>query len=82
MSERVLYEIMKAQTAFDSDVLTYIKMQDRLNWKLAKRIRKQRGLNLLLFGGLLIVGSELVKMKREMEQLKESSQGKGVSDEC
>ena len=82
MSERVLYEIMKAQTAFNSDVLTYINMQDRLNWKLAKRIRKQRGLNLLLFGGLLIVGSELVKMKREMEQLKESSQGKGVSDEC
>ena len=63
MSERVLYEIMKTQTAFDSDVLTYIKMQDRLNWKLAKRISKQRGLNLLLFGGLLIVGSELVKMK-------------------
>ena len=82
MSERVLYEIMKAQTAFDSDVLTYIRMQDRLNWKLAKRISKQRGLNLLLFGGLLIVGSELVKMKREMEQLKESSQGKRVSDEC
>ena len=82
MSERVLYEIMKAQTAFDSDVLTYINMQDRLNWKLTKRLSKQRGINLLLFGGLLIVGSELVKMKREMEQLKESSQGKGVSDEC
>ena len=82
MSERVLYEIMKAQTAFDSDVLTYINMQDRLNCKLMKRLSKQKGINLLLFGGLLIVGSELVKMKREMEQLKESSQGKGVSDEC
>lgn len=82
MSERVLYEIMKTQTAFDSDVLTYINMQDRLNWKLMKRLSKQKGINLLLFGGLLIVGSELVKMKREMEQLKESSQGKGVSDEC
>lgn len=82
MSERVLYEIMKAQTVFDSDVLTYINMQDRLNCKLMKRLSKQKGINLLLFGGLLIVGSELVKMKREMEQLKESSQGKGVSDEC
>ena len=82
MSERVLYEIMKAQTAFDSDVLTYIRMQDRLNCKLMKRLSRQKGINLLLFGGLLIVGSELVKMKREMEQLKESSQGKGVSDEC
>ena len=82
MSERVLYEIMKAQTAFDSDVLTYINMQDRLNCKLMKRLSRQKGINLLLFGGLLIVGSELVKMKREMEQLKESSQGKGVSDEC
>ena len=82
MSERVLYEIMKAQTAFDSDVLMYIKMQDRLNWKLAKRLSKQKGINLLLFGGLLFLGSELVKMKREIEQLKEPSQGKGVSDEC
>ena len=82
MSERVLYEIMKAQTVFDSDVLTYINMQDRLNCKLMKRLSKQKGINLLLFGGLLIVGSELVKMKREMEQLKESSRGKGVSDEC
>lgn len=82
MSERVLYEIMKAQTVFDSDVLTYINMQDRLNCKLMKRLSKQKGINLLLLGGLLIVGSELVKMKREMEQLKESSQGKGVSDEC
>ena len=82
MSERVLYEIMKAQTVFDSDVLTYINMQDRLNCKLMKRLSKQRGLNLLLSGGLLIVGSELVKMKREIKQLKEPSQGKGVSDEC
>ena len=82
MSERVLYEIMKAQTVFDSDVLTYINMQDRLNCKLMKRLSKQKGINLLLFGGLLIVGSELVKMKREMDQLKESKCGKGVSDEC
>ena len=82
MSERVLYEIMKAQTAFDSDVLTYINMQDRLNCKLMKRLSKQKGNNLLLFGGLLFLGSELVKMKREIKQLKEPSQGKGVSDEC
>lgn len=82
MSERVLFEILNQQSIFDGHVLKFMNTQAELNLKLAKRISKQRGLNLILFGGLLIVGSELMKMKREMDQLKESKCGKGVSDEC
>ena len=82
MSERALFEILNQQSIFDGHVLKFMNTQAELNCKLMKRLSKQKGLNLLLFGGLLIVGTELVKMKRETERLKESKCGKGVSDEC
>ena len=82
MNESVLYKILKSQTRFDSNVLSFMNTQVDLNCKLNKRMNRQKSINLLLFGGLLFVGSELIKAKSEMKRSKEPSQGKGVSDEC